>query len=232
VEYRQAANWSSADEPRKIDESSAGRQKTDNFGSQLLQPQSIECWQTCNFNLADYQDVRMNFQLGEAVAMLQRTPRVLDALLRDEAPEWLNCRIEPKAFSPIDVLGHLMFAEIDDWIPRARRILDFQDSRPFDAFDRRGFGPLIAGKSVDQLLREFADLRCKSIETLHSFGLDQAKLDLRGCHPEFGAVTMRQLLATWVVHDWNHIDQILRTLSRQYAEEVGPWRAFLSVLNR
>ena len=174
----------------------------------------------------------MNFRLVEAVAMLERTPRVLDALLRDQPVNWLNSRIEPKAFSPIDVLGHLMFAEMDDWIPRARRILEFQDSRPFDPFDRRGFGPLIEGKPIDELLREFAELRRKSIDALSSFALDEAKLDLAGRHPEFGAVTMRQLLATWVVHDWNHIDQILRTLSRQYTGEVGPWKAFLSILNR
>jgi hypothetical protein len=125
-----------------------------------------------------------------------------------------------------------MFAEIDDWIPRARKILDCQDSRPFDPFDRRGFKPLMEGKSVDELLLEFAGLRRKSIQTLCSFGLDEVKLDLPGRHPELGAVTMRQLLATWVVHDWNHIDQILRTLSRQYAQEVGPWKAFLGILNR
>ncbi len=164
--------------------------------------------------------------------MLERTPRVLDALLRDQPVEWLNSRIEPKAFSPIDVLGHLMFADIDDWIPRARRILELQDSRPFEPFDRRGFGSLIAGKSIDELLREFADLRGQSIETLRLFRLDEARLDLPGRHPEFGTVTMRQLLATWVVHDWNHIEQILRTFSRQYADAVGPWKAFLSILNR
>lgn len=174
----------------------------------------------------------MNFQLNEAVSMLERTPRVLDALLFNQPSEWLNCRIEPKAFSPMDVLGHLMFADIDDWIPRARRILELQDARPFEPFDRRGFGPLIAGKSVHELLPKFAELRRQSIETLRSFQLDEAKLDLPGRHPEFGAVTMRQLLATWVVHDWNHIDQILRILSRQYAEEVGPWKTFLSILNR
>ena len=164
--------------------------------------------------------------------MLECTPRLLAALLRDQPSDWLNSRIDPNAFSPIDVLGHLMFADIDDWIPRARRILDFQDSRAFEPFDRRGFNPLIEGKSIDELLQEFARLRRKSIETLRSFGLDEVKLDLPGRHPELGVVTMRQLLATWVVHDWNHIDQILRTLSQQYAEEVGPWKAFLGILNR
>lgn len=143
----------------------------------------------------------MNFQLGQAVRMLERTPRVLDALLRDQPADWLNCRIEAKAFSPIDVLGHLMFADIDDWIPRARMILKFQASRPFEPFDRHGFALLIEGKSIDHLLREFGELRRKSLESLLSFGIDETKLDLPGLHPELGAVTMRQLLATWVVHD-------------------------------
>ena len=174
----------------------------------------------------------MKFQLDEALAMLDRAPRVFDTLLRNQSADWLNSRIDPKAFSPMDVLGHVMFAEIEDWIPRARRIFEFQDSRPFDPFDRRGFNPLLEGKSVDELLQEFAELRRKNIQTLRSFELDEVKLDLPGRHPELGAVTMRQLLATWVVHDWNHIDQILRTLSRQYAQEVGPWKVFLGILNR
>lgn len=174
----------------------------------------------------------MHFQLTEAVRMLERTPRVLDALLRDQPSAWLNSRIESNAFSAIDVVGHLIFADLDDWIPRARRILEFQASRPFEPFDRRGFVPLIDGKSIDELLREFSELRQRNIETLHSFKLDEDKLDLPGRHPELGAVNMRQLLATWVVHDWSHVDQILRTLSRQYREQVGPWKAFLGILNR
>lgn len=164
--------------------------------------------------------------------MLGRTPAVMDALLRGQSRAWLDSRIEPTSFSPIDVLGHLIFGEMTDWIPRARIILDCQRSRAFEPFDRRGFVPLIEGKSTDELLREFADLRSKNIEALQTLGLDGAKLDLLGLHPELGSVTMSQLLATWVVHDLNHIAQVMRIMSHEYRDEVGPWRAYLSILNR
>ena len=174
----------------------------------------------------------MRFLVNEAVRILERTPAVMDALLRDQSAAWLNSRIEPTAFSPRDVLGHLMFGEMTDWIPRARLILQYQQSRAFEPFDRRGFVPLIEGKSIDDLLRQFADLRSKNIEALQSFALDDKKLDLPGLHPELGGVTMRQLLATWVVHDLNHIAQVMRIMSNEYREEVGPWQAYLSILNR
>jgi len=154
----------------------------------------------------------------------------MEALLRDQSPAWLNARIDAGSFSPIDVLGHLIFGEMDDWIPRVRRILEHQDSRAFDPFDRRGFTSLIEGKGVGELLDQFAALRRQSLETLRSLGLDEGKLDLPGQHPALGGVTMRQLLATWVVHDLNHINQVMRILSNEYREEVGPWRKFLSIL--
>ncbi len=174
----------------------------------------------------------MRFEIGEAVKVLERTPAVMDALLRGQSAAWLNCRIEPAAFSPRDVLGHLIFGEITDWIPRARIILDHGESRAFDPFDRRGFVPLIEGKSIGEMLDKFAELRTQSLEALGSFQLNQGKLDAPGRHPELGQVTMRQLLAAWVVHDLNHIDQIVRVMSHEYRDEAGPWRAYLSVLNR
>jgi hypothetical protein len=174
----------------------------------------------------------MRFEIGEAVKVLERTPAVMDALLRGQSAAWLNCRIEPTAFTPRDVLGHLIFGEIADWIPRARIILDHGESRAFDPFDRRGFVPLIEGKSIDQMLHQFAELRAQNLEALESFDLDEAKLGAPGRHPELGNVTMRQLLATWAVHDLNHIDQVVRVMSHEYREEVGPWRAYLSVLTR
>src|SRR5450432_6763 len=169
----------------------------------------------------------MRFELDEAIELLERTPRVLDAMLRGLSPVWLSARIDSGTFSPIDVLGHFIFGEMTDWIPRARIILDCQNSRAFDPFDRRGFGSLIENKSVGDLLDRFADLRARNIEQLHSFALDDSKLDLPGVNPELGSVTMRQLLATWVVHDLNHINQLLRIFANQYRDEVGPWRAYL-----
>jgi hypothetical protein len=172
----------------------------------------------------------MRFRIDEAVAILERTPAVMDALLRDQPPAWLNCRIEPDSFSPIDVLGHLIFGEMTDWIPRARIILEQGTSRAFERFDRRGFVPLIEGRTVEQLLDRFGELRAKNIEALRALALDEAGLDLRGVHPELGEVTMRQLVATWVAHDLGHIDQVMRTMARQYRDEVGPWRAYLAII--
>ena len=172
----------------------------------------------------------MQFQIPEAVQVLERTPAVMDALLRGQSPAWLNARIDPDSFTPVDVLGHLIFGELTDWIPRARIILEHRDSRPFDPFDRRGFAPLIENKPIAELLDQFAELRRKNVYFLHSFALDNAKLDLPGQHPGLGRVTMRQLLATWAVHDLNHIDQVLRILSNQYRDEVGPWREYLSIV--
>jgi DinB family protein len=172
----------------------------------------------------------MQFEIDEAVELLERTPRVLDAMLRDLSPAWLNARIDPGSFSPIDVLGHFIFGEMTDWIPRAQLILECQNARAFDPFDRRGFSSLIENKSVGDLLAHFADLRASNIRQLRSLALDEAKLDLPGLHPSLGAVTMRQLLATWVVHDLNHLNQVMRILANQYGDEVGPWRAYLSIL--
>lgn len=172
----------------------------------------------------------MRFEITEAAEVLERTPAVLDALLRDKSAAWLNSRINPASFSPIDVLGHLIFGEMTDWIPRARIILDCRKSRPFDPFDRRGFGSIIQGKGINELLLQFAALRRESLAILHSFALTEDQLDLPGLHPELGEVTLRQLLATWVVHDLGHIAQLMRIMANQYRDEIGPWRAYTSIV--
>lgn len=172
----------------------------------------------------------MPLRIEEAIEALQRTPAVLDALLRGQESEALSCRARPDAFSPIDVIGHLIFGELTDWIPRARIILECRDSLPFDPFDRRGFSDLIAGKPVEALLDRFRELRERNIAELRGFALDEAALALPGLHPELGPVSMGNLIATWVVHDLGHIAQIVRTLASQYRESVGPWREYLSIV--
>jgi hypothetical protein len=172
----------------------------------------------------------MRFQISEAVEVLEQTPAVMDALLRGRSSAWLNCRIDHAAFSPLDVLGHLIFGEITDWIPRARIIVECQKSRTFDPFDRYGFAPIIQGKTVDELLNEFAKARSQSLEALQALALNDEKLDLPGVHPELGDVTMRQLIATWVVHDLGHIAQVTRIMANEYRDEVGPWRAYISII--
>jgi hypothetical protein len=173
----------------------------------------------------------MQFQLDQAIEILTQTPAVMSSLLLGKSTEWLNARKSPESFSPLDVLGHLMHAEMTDWIPRVRIILEHQDARAFDPFDRFAFQPLIAGKTVDELLDEFAELRRQSLETLRSFGVGETQFDLPGKHPELGPVTMRNLLATWVLHDLGHLAQVVKTMANEYREAVGPWRAYLTILD-
>jgi hypothetical protein len=172
----------------------------------------------------------MQFELPEAIAVLERTPKVLDAILRGQSGAWLNCREAPETFSPVDVLGHLLYAEAVDWIPRARIILECGESRAFEPFDRRGFGPLLRDRTVEAVLDDFAASRAANLAALRGFDLDDARLNSTGMHPDLGRVTIRQLLATWVLHDLSHVAQIARVMSRQYTGEVGPWRAYLPIL--
>ena len=174
----------------------------------------------------------MDFQLHRSTEALQRTPAVLDALLRGRSEAWLNCRIGPETFSPVDVLGHLISGELTDWMPRAEIILKCGESKTFDPFDRFGFASLIDDRSIDDLLTQFAELRAKNLAALEALRLDDRALDMTGMHPDpaLGRVTMKNLLATWVVHDLGHIAQIMRIMSSEYREEVGPWRQYLTIL--
>jgi hypothetical protein len=136
-----------------------------------------------------------------------------------------------ETWSPFDVVGHLIHGEQTGWLPRARMILEHGESRAFDTFDRFGQFREFAGRSIDSLLDEFAALRAESLRQLGALHLTDADLDRRGQHPALGPVTLRQLLATWVAHDLDHITQIARVLARQYSDEVGPWHGFLRVIS-
>lgn len=173
----------------------------------------------------------MEFHVEEGIEVLAQTPAVLSALLRGKSAAWLNARKTAEAFSPIDVLGHLIYGELTDWIPRSRMILEHGDARAFEPFDRFGFGEIVAGKSVYELLDQFARLRGESLRVLGELGVREADLELKGRHPEFGDVTLGNLLATWVVHDLGHIAQIVRTMAGEYREAVGPWRAYTTILD-
>ncbi len=170
----------------------------------------------------------MQFNIQKAVEVLETTPAVVDSMLRGKSREWLTTRIKPGTFSPADVLGHLIFGEQTDWIPRARIILEDGESRPFEPFDR--FGYSVDGKSVDSMLDEFANARRENLDALAAMELDDKKLERTGTHPALGRVTLAQLLAAWVVHDLGHIAQITRVMANQYNEAVGPWREFLSIV--
>lgn len=172
------------------------------------------------------------FEIVEAIAALERTPALLDAWLRGLPEAWIRADEGSKTFSPFDVVGHLIQGERTDWMPRLKLIREHGESREFEPFDRFAQEHASRGKSLEQLLDEFARLRASSLAELRALRLANTELDLRGRHPDFGAVTLRQLLATWVVHDLGHIAQIARVMSKRYATEVGPWKAYLPVLTR
>jgi hypothetical protein len=173
---------------------------------------------------------RRAFALHEAVAILERTPSALDALLRGLPDGWLGAHEGGATWSPFDIVGHLVHGELTDWIPRLRTIFDVGETRAFEPFDRLAQFTASKGRRLPELLDEFARVRRKSLDDLAALHLTAADLERKGRHPEFGSVTVRQLLATWVAHDLDHIVQISRVLARQYSDEVGPWRAYLRVI--
>ncbi len=174
----------------------------------------------------------MEPNVKEIADVLWRTPAVLAALLTGIGSDVLEHRAVPGSFSPMDVLGHLIHGEKTDWVPRIKLILASGDTVPFVAFDRRGFEEAIRGRSGEELLVEFASLRQANLEYLARLRLTGEQLSLSGHHPELGRVTLSQLLATWAAHDLDHIDQVTRVVSSRYVDAVGPWRAYLGILNR
>jgi DinB superfamily len=172
----------------------------------------------------------MDFKLEEATPVLERTPVVLSALLDDLPEDWTRVDEGPDTWSPREVVSHLIHGERTDWIPRARIILKQESYRRFDPFDR--FAELKSERPLRDLLAEFDELRSGNVATLRGWNMKEKDMELTGEHPEFGAVTMRQLLATWVVHDLSHIAQITRTMARAYTSAVGPWTAYFRVLQR
>jgi hypothetical protein len=172
----------------------------------------------------------MQFDLDSALQILRRTPKTLDALLRDLPDNWARATEGPDTWSAYDVVGHLIHGDETDWIPRARIILDFGASKPFEPFDRFAQFEASRGKSLDQLLGEFAIVRARSLAELADLKLTPELLNKEGRHPDLGAVTLGQLLSTWVAHDLDHLAQVSRVLARAYTDAVGPWRAYLKVL--
>lgn len=174
----------------------------------------------------------MSFNLAEGIAVLERTPGTFRALLNGLPEPWINCTEGPETFSPFDNLGHLIHGERTDWIPRARIILAQGGNRTFAPYDRFAQVHESAGKSLAELLDEFAALRTANLVTLRGWHLSEEQFDLNGQHPALGAVTLRQLLSTWVAHDLGHIAQTTRVMAKRYRDAVGPWRAYLPVMDR
>jgi uncharacterized damage-inducible protein DinB len=172
----------------------------------------------------------MQFELASAKPLLARTPPTLATLVRDLPEGWTHANEGPDTWSVFDVVGHLIHGELTDWIPRARVILEHGTARAFEPFDRFAQFEAEKGKTLGQLLDRFTTLRSESLAALDALRLTPEQLRLEGRHPELGTVTLGQLLSTWVVHDLGHIRQVARVMAKQYATEVGPWKAYLSVL--
>ena len=174
----------------------------------------------------------MEFQLEEAITILRRTPASLRALLKDLPPAWATANEGGDSWSPYTVVGHLIHGEETDWVPRARIILEHGEAQAFTPFDRFAQFEKSRGKSLAELLDEFAALREANLAALTALQITPAQLSRRGRHPELGSVTLGQLLATWVAHDLSHVAQILRVMCRQYSEAVGPWKQYLPILQK
>jgi hypothetical protein len=174
----------------------------------------------------------MEFDLETGIAVLERTPGTLRAMLSGLPPAWTDADEGPETWSPYVIVGHLIHGERTDWMARARIILAQGPERRFTPYDRFAQFHESQGKSLAELLDEFERLRAENLATLAGWRLTEAELALEGEHPEFGAVTLRQLLATWVAHDLGHIAQAARVMAKQYREAIGPWRAYLPVMDR
>ncbi|HEX7879676.1 MAG TPA: DinB family protein [Candidatus Eisenbacteria bacterium] len=171
-----------------------------------------------------------NYRRDEAARLLEATPGLLDAWLRNLPESWLAANEGEGTWSPIDIVGHLIHGEEADWIPRARHLLDHGESKPWEPFDRFGMFTKFGGWSMPRLLDRFAEARAESLVMLTSWQLAEADLDRSTLHPEFGVVTLRQHLATWVAHDLNHVAQIARVMAGRYRGDAGPWSAYLPIL--
>lgn len=173
----------------------------------------------------------MEFDLDDGLAVLERTPNVLCVLLIGLPDVWTRQNEGPETWSPREVIGHLIEGERSDWIPRARIVLAQGPSTSFVPFDRTAHQrSMNAEVPLEELVETFTRLRAGNLEILRQWRLTPAQLELTGIHPEFGSVTLRQHLSTWVAHDLGHLLQITRTMARQYRDAVGPWRAYLSAL--
>jgi len=172
---------------------------------------------------------REELRLEEAVAVLERTPATVGALLGGVPEVWVRATEGEGTWSPYDVVGHLVSGERTDWMERARHILS-GDPRPFTPFNRTAQFDESAGKTLAELLATFAELRGRNVAALRALKLGGGDLSRTGRHPDFGEVTLGQLLAAWVVHDLDHVAQIARTMAKVYADAVGPWSAYLSIL--
>ncbi|MEO7265218.1 MAG: DinB family protein [Ferruginibacter sp.] len=173
----------------------------------------------------------MTYNQTEAIQILERTPAVLNTLLSGLSSDWVMNNEGPETFSPYDVMGHLIHGEKTDWAARTKMILAYGNTKTFEPWDRFAQFDNSKGKSLQQLLDEFASLRKDNIIWFKSLNLTENDLNKTGMHPVLGEVTLRNLLSTWVVHDLTHIAQVTRVMAKQYKDEIGPWPEFFRILS-
>ena len=172
----------------------------------------------------------MKYNLKQALEILEKTPTVLNVLLNGLSDDWIMNNEGPETFSPYDVIGHLIHGEKTDWATRTKMILEYGNTKTFVPWDRFAQCEESKGRSLSQLLEEFAIIRKKNMDWFKALQLTEADLDKKGMHPKLGEVTLRNLLSTWVIHDLTHITQITRVMAKQYKEEMGPWVQFFRIL--
>lgn len=187
---------------------------------------------TLRYNRQSQEEITMHFELEKSLEILERTPVVLEYLLRGISDDWAMNDEGEETFSPYDVVGHLIHGEKTDWMARMEIILSNKQDKTFEPYDRFAQFEESDGKSLNDLLTEFKIARDKNIRFLLLKELTETDLDRTGTHPTFGTVTLRQLLSTWTVHDLTHLAQISRVMAKQYKEEVGPWINYLSILTK
>ena len=173
----------------------------------------------------------MNYEVNQAIEILQKTPAAIEALLTGLSSEWIAANEGHETWSPYDVVGHLIHGEKTDWIPRMKIILSANSNKKFVPFNRFAMFEVRNG-SLQQLIAEFKSLREKNLAELRNANLTEDDLQKTGIHPEFGTVTLKQHLSSWVVHDLGHIAQIARVMAKQYRDEVGPWKKYLTILSK
>ncbi len=172
----------------------------------------------------------MEHNLEHTISLLSRTPAALDAFLRELPETWTRCNEGENTWSAFDIVGHLIHGERTDWMPRARMILQFGETQTFVPFDRWAQARESEGKSLGRLLDEFARLRSQNLDELRAMNLQPKDFARRGRHPALGIVTLSELLAAWAAHDLTHLHQLARVMAHQYRKAVGPWSAYLGVL--
>ena len=174
----------------------------------------------------------MEYDIQKSIQVLERTPKVIKEMLTGIDDVWINSNEGGESWSPFDIVGHLIHGEKTDWIARIKIVLEQGEKNTFDPFDRFAQFEESKGKTIDQLMDEFEQLRIQNLAAFKAFNIRPDQYDLKAMHPSLGEVTLNNLLATWVAHDLGHIAQIARVMAKQYKDEVGPWYEYIPILHK